>query len=94
MISYIQNKTKDQKAFLFVDNPDVNHDALEDLLRQAESLSGDIAVIFTERDIRLKLMQKENVQYCIRGQEMIEPLKLVNPEPQRKIVYQQKGVFT
>jgi tetratricopeptide (TPR) repeat protein len=89
LLSYIQNKTKDQKVFLFIDNPDNNHDALEELLHQAESLPCDIAIILTERDIRLKLMQKENVQYCIRGQEMIEPLKLVNQEPQRKIVYQQ-----
>jgi len=87
LLNYIKDKTQDQKAYIFIDNPNVNQEALGKLLLDIANCEFDFALIFTERTIRLELLKQDNVQYLIDNQEIIEPLKIYNSKEQRKSVY-------
>ncbi|MCP4580250.1 MAG: hypothetical protein GY839_01435, partial [candidate division Zixibacteria bacterium] len=87
LLWYIKMKSGDNHSYIFVDNPDFDHTALENLLRSLSDSGLNFTLILTERINRFEFIKKENVQYNINPQDFIEPLKIINSRSYRNKIY-------
>ena len=87
MLSFIKFRVGNRKAHIFIDNPDFDHAALENLLRDIVNYSFVFVIVFVERGIRLEQIKTDHLQYLVYGQDKTEPIKIYNDREIKTKVY-------